>query len=59
MARRDQLTSEIKGLRKDISSRLEMVDAGKLRQPNELSRTENMIDDFTQKYKKIILANNC
>ena len=49
MEMRDQLISEIEDLRKDISSRLELVDAGKLRQPNELSRTENMIDDFTEK----------
>ena len=49
MAQRDNLIYEIANLRKNISSRLEKIDAGELTDVKEIMLTSHMIDDFTEK----------
>ena len=49
MTIRENLISEIENLRKNISTRLEMLDSGKLREPKEIEFTQQLIEKFTNK----------
>ena len=49
MGRREQIQSEIENIRKNISSRLELFDAGKLRGPSDIKIINQLINDFEER----------
>ena len=50
MGRREHIQSEIENIRKNISSRLEMFDAGNLRGSSDIKIINQMINDFEERF---------